>query len=123
MDVAEGATTVASVLSEKLTEGRILEGGLVEGRAAEGMLIVGKLVNGRLIESRLMDGRLSEFKPTETIGTLIGAIVATVTATYWTLTETSWGELVVNPAETVDVLPPLVLACNIDSIGVVRLDG
>ena len=133
MDVAEGAATVTSVLGEKLTEGRLPEGRLMKGRVAEGMLIVGKLADGRLIGSglmdgtlmdwTLMDGRLSELKPRETIGTLIGATVGTVTATYSTLTDTTWGEFAVSPVDAVEVLPPLVLACKTDSIDEVRLDG
>ena len=143
LDVAEGPATVTSVLGEKLTEGRLPEGRLMEGRVAEGMLIVGKLADGRLIGSRLMDGtlmdgtlmdgtlvdgrlmdgRLSELKPKETIGTLIGATVGTVTATYSTLTDTTWGEFAGSPAEADEVLPPLVVACNTDGIDEIRVDA
>ena len=143
MDVAEGAATVTSVLGEKLTEGRLPEGRLMKGRVAEGMLIVGKLADGKLIGSRLvdgtlmdgtlmdgtlmdgtlMDGRLGELNPRETIGTLIGATVGTVTATYSTLTDTTWGGFAGSPVDAVEVLPPLVLACKTDSIDEVRLDG
>lgn len=87
------------------------------------MLVVGKLADGRLIGARLTDGRLSELKPKETIGTLIGATVGTVTATYSTLTDTTWGEFAGSPVDAVEVLPPLVLACKTDSIDEVRLDG
>ena len=80
-------------------------------------------MDGRLIEGRLMDGRLSELKPRETIGTLIGATVGTVTATYSILTDTTWGEFAGSPVDAVEVLPPLALSCKTDSIDEVRLDG
>ena len=60
VNVAEGRTTVTSVLGGKLAEGRLPDGRVSDGRVAGVMLTVGKLSDGRPIELRLM-----EWGPTE----------------------------------------------------------
>ncbi len=60
VNVAEGRTTVTSVLGGKLAEGRLPDGRVSERRVAEGTLNAGKLDAGRLIELTLTEGRLPD---------------------------------------------------------------
>ncbi len=131
MAVAEGRTMVASVLAGKLTEGRLADGREIDGRAIEDRLTVGRHANGRMIELGLMDERPIELALTERIpgelreteGTLMGAGVGTGTPMYSTLTETTCGGFTGCAVEVVPVLLGPVMACSIDRIDVVRLEG
>ena len=131
MAVAESRRIVASVLAEKLTEGRLADGKEIDGRVVEATLTVGRIANGRMIELGLMDERpivlgLTEriaFELRETEDTLIGARVGTGTPMYSTLTETTCGGFTGCAVEVVVVLLEPVMACSNDRIDVVRLEG
>ncbi len=123
MAVAEGRRIVASVLAEKLTEGRLADGREIDGRVVEGTLTAGRLANGRMIELGLMDERPIGIELGETEDTLIGARVGTGIPMYSTLTETTCGGFTGCAVEVVVVLLEPAMACSTDRIDVVRLEG
>ena len=91
VNVAEGATNVTSVLAGKSTEGILPDGTPTEGTPPDAKLIDAILADETPIVGKLADGTVNEFTPTATIGTLTGATVGTVTATYFTLADTGCG--------------------------------